>query len=60
MMPRVRRSFRFTPACVLLLAACGDATPGVTTSSDSAAMIEDIDGVGHLKQDSQGQAVGFL
>jgi|JI10StandDraft_1071094.scaffolds.fasta_scaffold13143_3 hypothetical protein len=37
MMPRVRRSFRFTPACVLLLAACGDTTPGVTTTSDSAA-----------------------
>ena len=37
MMPSVHRSFRFPPACVLLLAACGDPAPGVTTTSDSIA-----------------------
>ncbi len=37
MMPGVRRSLRFTPACVLLLAACGDTAPGATTTSDSTA-----------------------
>jgi hypothetical protein len=52
MMPDVRRPLRITPACVLLLAACGDPTAGATatdsaaatTSSDSAAPTSSMTG----------------